>query len=188
LAGRRDFDTLKYKGVSYAVGDYVEIHSTDMGTPYVARLKRIVKVPKFMEEFPFIEIDWCLNKNHLPEPILATYGLHISNAEIFPSSESTFCLFIDSIKCKCFVLTFEEYSQLETSYDYYYFSRAIFKESTSTLTPGPEHWKKACTCLMPVNPDLQYVQCGLCQNWFHDTCVGEIDMNVSYVCRQCKSE
>jgi hypothetical protein len=164
----------------------VEIHSTQKDAPYVARLKRIVRVPNFMEEFPFIEIEWCYSKQHLPQAVLAAFGPHISNAEIFPSASSTFCLYIDSIKCKCFVLSFEEYSQLETSYDYYYFSRAAFNEESGRLEPPPESWKKACLCLMPSNPDRQYIQCGGCQNWFHDTCVGDIDMDSTYVCRDCQ--
>ena len=83
------------------------------------------------------------------------------------------------------MLTYEEYSQLEASYDYYYFSRAIFNESTNTLTPAPEHWKKTCTCNAPANPDRAYVQCDVCENWFHTTCVGKIDLKDTYVCAIC---
>ena len=44
----REFERVTYKGVNYNLGDYVEIHSTDKKMTYIAKLKRVVQVPKHL--------------------------------------------------------------------------------------------------------------------------------------------
>jgi hypothetical protein len=34
--------------------------------PFVAKLKRIIKVPNKIECLPFLQVEWCLTKQHLP--------------------------------------------------------------------------------------------------------------------------
>lgn len=75
-----DYDTVKHKGVSYNIGDTVEIFSTQINTTYVAKLKRIVKVPTSFEKLPFVEVQWYIKKNDLPKSLLDKYGEHISEA------------------------------------------------------------------------------------------------------------
>jgi hypothetical protein len=70
----------------------------------VGRLLRIVQVPSNLEAVPFIEIQWCLKKEDLPEEILTVYGNHISVAEVFPS-DIKYCLYVEGIKRKCSVLS-----------------------------------------------------------------------------------
>jgi hypothetical protein len=75
---------------------------------------------------------------------------------------------------------------MATTYEYYYFSRANFFAETDTLLPSPDEWKKECLCKMPYNPDRVYVQCENCQKWFHDSCIGTVDLDKTYVCQQCE--
>lgn len=66
-----------------------------------------MKVPSSFEKLPFIQVQWYIKKHDLPRSLLDQYGMHISEAEVFPSEDFHFCLYIESIKCKCFVLTEE---------------------------------------------------------------------------------
>lgn len=141
------------------MGDYVELHDAEGVHPYVARLKRIVKLPPNIERMPFLQVEWCLNKGDLPKQIVDKFSEHMSDAEVFPSPKSLFCVYVESIKGKCFLLSYEEYSEMSTSYEYYYFSRASFDEESETVVPSPETWKKECYCNKPLNPDRVYVQC-----------------------------
>lgn len=152
-----DFTSIKFKEVTYRLGDHLELYDAEGVHPYVAKLVRIVKVPANIERLPFLQVEWCLNKGDLPRPIVDAYSQHMSDAEVFPSPKSLFCVYVESIKCKCFVLPYEEYASMASSYEYYYFSRATFDEETEAVVPSPETWKKECSCNKPVNPDLVYV-------------------------------
>ena len=125
----REYDCVKLKGITYSLGDFIELFDMTMKNPYVVKLKRIVKVNDALEKLPFIEVEWCLKKDNLPQPILQKYGKHISVAEIFPS-KITFCLYIESIRGKCTLKSFEEYSQMEATFENVFFSRSDFMDKT----------------------------------------------------------
>lgn len=58
------------------------------------------------------------------------------------------------------------------------------------MNPVIEEWEKHCLCLTPLNPDKKYIQCDICNKWFHLDCVKltqeEADQLDSYSCSNCK--
>ena len=102
--------------------------------------------------------------------MLMNYGKHISVAELFPSSIK-FCQYIESIKGKVSIVSEEQYSELSVSLPNCYFTRSNYVEDKELLEPSPHEWKRICSCNSPCNPDLQYAQCGKCEEWFHVECI-----------------
>ena len=58
------------------------------------------------------------------------------------------------------------------------------------MIPEPEKWPKYCICESPYCPDLPYIQCDLCDNWFHYGCVNLEENHVSeierFICLKCQ--
>ena len=58
------------------------------------------------------------------------------------------------------------------------------------MIPEPEKWPKYCICEAPYCADLPYIQCDVCDNWFHCKCVGVDEQNVgeleNFVCSKCQ--
>lgn len=117
-----------------------------------------------------MEVEWVLRKNDLPENLLRLYADYISTAEVFPSNEK-FYLYIAAIRCKCIILSIEEYGQLANAPESVLFSRSRYNSQNKTLEPDPSTWNSDCFCRKPNNPDLQYVECEKCNRWFHKDCV-----------------
>jgi hypothetical protein len=166
------------------VGDYVELWDITLKKPYVARLRRIVQLPPHLEILPLIVVQWCCTKEDLPINITNAYGKHISVAEVFPTT-STFCLYVESIKAKCVVLTIDEYSEMAATPQHIHFSRSNYNEEKRELEPSPKEWKRLCSCDSPNNPDLQYVGCEKCENWFHVECVANYNEGEDFICEKC---
>ena len=110
----------------------------------------------------------------------------MSIAEIFPS-EISICLYLESIKSKCIVLDEEKYSEINLSAATTYFTRSNFNEKEAVLDPSPLEWRRMCSCNCPVNPDLEYVQCEKCEEWFHVKCIQNFipDGDENYICAKC---
>ncbi len=71
-----------------------------------------------------------------------------------------------------------------------YFSRASYNIETETLTPSIEEWEpKYCVCQKPYNPDLEWVECELCNKWFHGDCVIRDKMGIeNFACEGCQKK
>ena len=97
-------------------------------------------------------------------------------------------MYIESIKGKCNVLTYNEYEFLMNTGDSIHFSRAIFDPKSGELKPGLEEWEKTCYCNTPPNPDLAYVQCDKCELWVHHDCIEKKEdaESETFICRNCK--
>ena len=89
---------------------------------------------------------------------------------MFPSDQIEFA-YVNAIQSKCEVINYSEYEQINSHSDGIYFTRAKFNRKIEKLEPGPDEWKKSCHCNMPVNPDLEYILCSRCDEWFHLSCV-----------------
>jgi len=175
---------MKFKGVQYKLGDFLELWDISFNKSSIVKLLKIVQVPPHLEKMPFILVEWCLRKYDLPVDVQYAFGKHISIAEVFPSSIK-YCLPIESIKGKCQIVSFEEYGQMTTTLENYFYTRSKYDQETRKLIPGPEEWKKACSCGAPENPDLPYVQCGSCDNWYHIECIKNFKEDRSYTCEDC---
>ena len=74
---------------------------------------------------------------------------------------------------------------MNVSYSNTYFTRARFNEKDGSLDPSPLEWKRICSCNSPVNPDLEYVLCGKCEEWFHAECVKNFSSEETFYCEKC---
>jgi hypothetical protein len=111
----------------------------------------------------------------------------LSTAEVFPSGQLNYVT-IESILRKCFVIENSEYEYLQNAGENIHFSRAVYDCEKGELEPNPSEWTKECYCQNPVNPDLPYVQCEMCEHWFHNDCVKDqrlIEAD-SFQCKKCE--
>jgi hypothetical protein len=167
------------------VGDYILLESLPPTECYVAKLTKIIRLVDAKEKQEiFIEAEWVMRKNDLPDALIGLYGDYISTAEVFPSNEKIY-LYVSSIRSKCTILSIEEYGQISNSPDFIFYSRSRYNVEKRTLEPNPSTWKSDCSCHKPNNPDLMYVQCSKCENWFHQDCVGQNVINGEFLCNGC---
>ena len=131
-----------------------------------------------------------MKREHLPPTRKYNHYLpHFSVAEVFESGHMEF-VYLEAIKNKCSVLSKEEYEELSGSSENIYFCRAQFDPTTTTIIPDPKTWPSECICRMPVNPDLEYIQCAKCDKWMHLHCVKRIRAKISdvdFICSFCKN-
>ena len=68
--------------------------------------------------------------------------------------------------------------------------RASYDPVKKKLDPPIDHWGKHCLCQLPLNPDLQYIECDKCNVWYHMDCVGidpkEAESIETFICPKCK--
>ena len=184
----RLFAKIKYKQHIYEPGKYLQVYDTSEENPYIVRLNKIIKLPEAYELLPIIEVEWFLKKDELPPTVKKTKVFkHISSAEIFPSGQLQY-IYMECVKGEAYVLTDKEYESLGNTSDAIFFSRASYDFDTNQFSPPPAEWPSSCSCKQPVNPDLEYVQCGKCDEWFHLECVPKgkkLDEDADFVCESC---
>ena len=129
------YDTLKFRGVNFNIGDLIELYDTSLKSAIVCRLLKIVECRKPLEKHPFLQVELFLKKSHLPSNIQLKHSKYISEAEIF-ESKIVFCVPIEAVKSKCFVLTMDQYSSMTHALENYYFQRAKYDLESESLIPG----------------------------------------------------
>ena len=72
------------------------------------------------------------------------------------------------------------------------YNRAKYDNFNKKLVPEPEKWPKYCVCEAPYCPDLAYIQCDICDKWFHYQCVGLDEEDAQdiekFVCMLCQKK
>ena len=100
---------MKFRQQIYTIGEFVHLFDRTENSPYVARITKIIQLPEGFERFPFIEVEWYLKKENLPQlKQYIKYTDHFSVAEVFASGQHEF-VYMESIKNRCFVLSNKEY-------------------------------------------------------------------------------
>lgn len=144
-----------------------------------------------------IKVKWLYRKQDVVQLAQQKLGIqsedlqYIGDNEVFPTNHYD-KVFADAIQSKCLVYPIAEYDQLSlTDVSTTFFTRASFDVTKLTLTPQFDEWEQYCTCKKPLNPNLLYVRCDICQNWFHLSCMGltkeqaeELEM---FSCLHCKN-
>uniref|UniRef100_A0A7I4DKQ0 BAH-PHD domain-containing protein n=1 Tax=Physcomitrium patens TaxID=3218 RepID=A0A7I4DKQ0_PHYPA len=96
----------------------------------------------------------------------------------------------DTIEGKCTVHTFKNYTKLESVGAEDYFCRFEYKASTGGFTP--DRVAVYCKCEMPYNPDDLMVQCEICKDWFHPSCMSmtpdQVKKMEKFFCPDCISQ
>lgn len=142
--------------------------------------------------WPTIKIQWYYSKSDLDR---TKAGLKsdelfesISNYELFEASHQD-TIYIETVVCKCRVLSFEEYTKLDQPSDTIFFQRAKYDPIKHVFTPPMDQWKKICKCSRPFNPDLLYIECEGCNSCFHPKCFGieeeEVEKIEKFYCDNC---
>ena len=125
----------------------------------LARIKRIVSIKSFKDdcELPLAIINLYCNKDKIALqysdffPSMSIYELFITEEE--------HAIFIESIKHKVSVCSFEEYDEADEKQ---YYMRAAYNTLKEEFIPEPKLWQTSCFCKMPTNPDLDYILCEVC--------------------------
>ena len=66
--------------------EYIILETLSPAEFYIAKLKKIIKSKIKAKQQVFIEVEWVMKKNDLPDHLLRLYGDFISLAEVFPSN------------------------------------------------------------------------------------------------------
>ena len=83
---------------------------------------------------------------------------------------------ISSIDGICNVFNLEEFENYQPSSSDgqlipFYLCRADYSFSKNRVVPAFRDLRpRYCYCYQPANPDLTYLQCELCKDWYHVSC------------------
>lgn len=66
------------------------------------------------------------------------------------------------------------------------------KSLQKKIIPEIKDWEKQCICKTPINPSELYVNCDICNKWYHTNCVGikkeEAENIKEFICEICKKD
>ncbi|CAD8059507.1 unnamed protein product [Paramecium sonneborni] len=184
---RINYQKLKYENQIYHVGQNLCIRG-DNRSVYVAKLIKIVKLLDNQNNcIPFIKVQWFTRKTELMD-LQKDYLDCISENEVFKTNQFDY-IEIERIIGLAIILSYEEYDHIEELNDNIFFMRASYIDGK--LFPSFDQWKKICVCQRPANPDLKYILCEMCQQWFHLKCIGlhqdQAKKLNKYICSQCQN-
>ena len=91
---------------------------------------------------------------------------YIGDNEVFATTHYD-KIFIDCIYGRCKVYTIQEYDELDTIDNTTYFTRSSYNPLQKGLDPPFKEWGSLCKCQKPLNPNLLYIKCDECNNWYH---------------------
>lgn len=186
------YTKFKYNSVIYTIGDCLFIKDSDNSFS-IGELVKIIPSNgiKSMPYWPTIRVKWYYKKTEInweENGITSAFYDAISEYEVFKSNHYD-TIFIESVLCKCKVLPIKEYQIQEENSDIIFFTRARYDPLTHIITPSIDQWERICSCNAPVNPDLLYINCDQCNNWFHPPCEGlsneEVEIIKNFYCRKC---
>jgi len=187
------YKLVKYKGNIYHLEDTLLIRNeADVNSDFICRLLRIIRPlkPESLKVLAFLEVQWFYRKSDLPKKYNA-YNKSISKYEVFLSTHRDFVM-VDCINGVCQVLTLEDYDKLNVITPNTFFTRASYDVVKKKVNPPVDAWSKHCVCLTPLNPDFMYIQCDLCDSWYHTECVKLTDDQAKtvekWVCHKCESK
>lgn len=186
------YTKFKYDNVIYKIGDCMFIKDSN-DTFSIGKLVKIISANgiKSLPFWPTIKVKWFYKKKEInweKNGITSSFYDSISEYEVFKSKHYDI-IFIESVLCKCTVLPIQEYQIQKENSDLIFFTRARYDPLTQIITPPIDQWERSCSCNAPVNPDLLYIKCDQCDNWFHPTCEGlsneEAKIINEFYCQKC---
>jgi len=133
-----------------------------------------------------LQVQWLYH----PEESLSGREAFHGAKEVFMSKDH-----FDEISVRCVeavvrVHTLEDYERLPRIEKDDYFWRFHYLAVTGTFEP--KRVPVYCICAEAYNPDLSMVECDICRDWFHTTCVNlsedEVESLQSFVCDGCSKD
>lgn len=191
------YDKFEFEGQVYKVGDYLLLRETTI-TTIVGKLLKIVPQGGHPAnpDWPMIQVHWFYKKSDLNINKLSIsptdFKRFIGENEIFPCEEHSDMIFADAIIGKAQVYQIKEYDEIQQiDINTTFFTRAHYNPMKKELTPSYAQWEKLCVCKKPLNPNLQYINCDKCNNWFHPECMKlsnnvELQNLAEFFCTNCR--
>lgn len=182
--------TIKYKNHTYKIGDNIQISLKNKiskkNEEYFVKIIEIF-VNFLSKECVIVLIKVCyyLPKFFIPdiEPFIFQT---ISPNELFYTDIEEIISVNEVIQIYS-VLNQEEYENSPEINAV--FTQGNYSFKNHSFNPTLESRKKICLCKLPQNPDLNYIMCEQCKEWFHFICVGikENDdiSSLEFYCRSC---
>lgn len=196
ISKKKTYTKFKYHSEIYQIGESLMVQDENFRYA-MCKLLQIIPANGIKRHpyWPTIKIQWYYSKTDLDR---AKTGLEdeelfesISNSELFEAPHHDI-IYIETVVCKCRVLSFEKYEKLDQPSDTIFFKRSKYDPIKHVLTPSMDHWKKVCKCNRPFNPDLLYMECGGCNLYFHPKCFGiaegEVGQIDNFYCDNCKNK
>lgn len=187
------YTQFKFNSTVYSIGDCMKIKD-ESNSFSIGKLIKIIptKGIKTLPFWPSILVQWFykkseidLTQNGIDQP---TYD-SISDYEVFSSSHRDIIL-IETVISPCRVLSLEDYQKMDNNNDLTFFTRANYDIKSKILSPPIAEWEKLCSCQMPLNPDVMYIECDSCKQWYHPQCQGLTDEEAEkldeFHCEKCK--
>ncbi|KAG0590625.1 hypothetical protein KC19_1G114700 [Ceratodon purpureus] len=182
---KKSLDSYTVKGTHKVVkvGDTVLMRQQDPEKPpYVAKIEKIEADAKNNAK---VRVRWY----YRPEESMGGRRQFHGSKELFLSDHYDIQS-ADTIEGKCIVHTFKNYTKLESVGAEDYFCRFEYKASTGGFTP--DRVAVYCKCEMPYNPDDLMVQCEICKDWFHPSCMSftpdQVKKMEKFICPDCTSQ
>ena len=102
--------------------------------------------------------------------------------------------------CRCKLISLREYENsnsreantyfTRTNYDAYKVRYSIDLFLQKELCVPFYKWERSCVCMQPSNPNMLYIQCNKCEEWFHGQCMGlskaKAEAIEEFFCPQCR--
>ncbi|CAD8137726.1 unnamed protein product [Paramecium pentaurelia] len=180
----KEFKNLKINNLNINLNSDIVIYTKEDGQ-CVAKTIEMIGVMRFQQYTPIIRVQWYYSKNNLKE-IIGRYIDCIGDRELFLSDQYDF-IQPDTIISLAEVLDFKDFDKQDFVDDFTFYCRSFYKNKQ--IIPPIQKWGKHCLCKLPLNPDQQYIQCDICQKWYHYECLGIKQIQqTTYVCIKCKKK
>lgn len=196
----KTYRTFKFNNKLYSIGEALLVQSLNATTkaPFysIGKLIRIIPINGIPSNpnWPAIEVEWFYQKTEVMRTkenglMKDEYYDAISEDEIFSSNHSD-VIYIESVVSKVKVVSLKRYCNMGKHDDNeVYYTRATYDPYTMRINPPPKKWKKYCSCRTPFNPNLMYIKCDKCNEWYHLKCIGlsesDVDKNKNFICQNC---
>ncbi len=193
-AKKKMYKKICFKNHMYELGDTLLFRETE-NSSIVGKLIEIIPEggnpahPKW----PMIGVQWYYKKADLDYKKVgvteADFVEFIGENEVFPSNHYD-KVYVDCIEKKCEVHSIAKYDELETIDNVTFFTRANYDPIKRQLEPAFSQWESYCECRKPLNPNLLYIKCDRCAQWFHPRCMGlsdeEAQVLEQFYCSACR--
>ena len=158
----------------FTIGEFALFRETQKSS-IVGRILKIIPHGGCPQQptWPMLQVQWYYKKTDLDLKRLSIMEedlIFIGDNEVFPSRHKD-TVFADAIVSKCEVFSIKVYDELDsTNSNTTFFTRASYCPITKVLKPSFNEWERLCACRKPLNPNLLYIKCDRCNQWFHPEC------------------
>ncbi|CAD8088633.1 unnamed protein product [Paramecium sonneborni] len=144
-------------------------------------------------QLPLLKIQVLLTTQYVSQFVTTKIADWLESRELFLCEDIEWICWSD-VQGK---IIFVNHDEIPTSANQMvYFMRASFNRHTKQFNPSYEQWQRTyCICGNPDNHEKRYVQCDICDTWYHMECEGlsqqlcdrlAKNKRLTYFCNSCK--